>query len=1066
MKNYVLMISLLLLPLWGLAQQEVRGRVVAAHDNSPLPGASVRVMGTAQGTITDAEGDFALESVPPDAVLLVQSLGHTAREVKLPFPLSESFVITLEENAGQLGEVLVSTGYQQLPPERATGSFAQVSRERFNEQVTTDVISRLEAVANGLTVNRGTLAGGNIVVRGLSSIQGPEAPLIVVDNFPYEGDLHNINPNDVESVTVLKDAAAASIWGARAGNGVIVITTRQGRFNQPIRVEFNSNITVGDKPDLSYLPFMSNTDYIAVEEMLFDRGYYNSSINSVSKPVLSPVVELLRRRQSGAISPEEAEAHLQQWRQTDIRDEFSQHMYRRSLNQQYSLALRGGAAKHAWQLTAGYDRNEDQLSATYSRLNLGTRHTLRLTDRLELYSGLYLTQSQGGSGRLGYGDDRFQATRMYPYQRFADDEGNPLPMPRDYSHAWKETAGTGKLLDWNFYPLRFHEHDRSQTDLQDLLANTALTYRLPFGLDASVRYQYQRQQSASEHLQDEQSYAARHLVNLYTHLSPETGEPVRAIPAGGIFNLRQSLLEAHNARAQLNLDRAWGNHEVAALAGGELRQARTNSHSNRLYGYNHEVMTHALIDYVNRHPTFVNGSTAVIQPGTSLSERLNRFVSVFGNASYTYKRRYTLSASARQDASNVFGVNANDRWNPLWSTGLGWNLANEPFYKLELLPTLRLRATYGYSGNVDLSRTAFTTMVYSSPSNYIQTPTAVFENYANPNLRWEKSRMLNLGLDFGFKNDRVTGSLEFFHKKGTDLLGRALVDYTAGIGSTVVKNAASMKGRGFDLELNSRNLQAGAFSWTSHLNLSRAVDEVTEYYLSNRNGSAFVTSVPTISALVGRPVYGIYSYRWAGLDPQTGDPMGYMDGEPGKDYALLTGPSTQVTDLRFHGSALPTLFGSLGNTLSFGNFSLKARLSYKLGYYFRRQSINYNTLFASGRGHSDFAQRWQQPGDEAHSSVPSMAYPVNSRRETFYAGSEVLVERGDHVRIQYVTASYELSRAQWRHLPFGRLQAYASVNNLGLLWTANDHGIDPDYSISSHAVPPAPNYTLGLKASF
>lgn len=250
MKRILLLLCLLCYMLPGQAQQPLRGKVIAARDQSALPGATVIIRGTSQGTTTDASGLFTLPAVPDTATLLVRFLGYQAQTVPLRLPLAQPLVIALTESESQLREVEVSTGYQTLPQERATGSFAQLTKAELSEQVSTDVLSRLESVASGLTVDRSTSqSGGRLLIRGLSTIQGPKSPLIVVDNFPYEGDITNINPNDVESVTILKDAAAASIWGARAGNGVVVITTKKGRFNQPFRMELNSNVTVSEQPD-------------------------------------------------------------------------------------------------------------------------------------------------------------------------------------------------------------------------------------------------------------------------------------------------------------------------------------------------------------------------------------------------------------------------------------------------------------------------------------------------------------------------------------------------------------------------------------------------------------------------------------------------------------------------------------------------------------------------------------------------------------------------------------------------------------------------------------------------
>ncbi|TXK36454.1 SusC/RagA family TonB-linked outer membrane protein [Pontibacter qinzhouensis] len=1067
MNRILLLLSFLCLPSLAWAQQPVRGRVVDAADKRPLPGASVAVKNTKTGTLTDAEGYFELPVLSPNPVLLVSFLGYTPQEISLQLPLTAPLVISLRQNETRLREVEVSTGYQQLPPERATGSFARVSEERLNEQVSTGVLSRLEAVANGLTVDRGTDARGRLTVRGLSTIQGPRDPLIVVDNFPYEGDLNNLNPNDVESVTVLKDAAAASIWGARAGNGVIVITTKKGRFNQPLRVAFNTNTTITGKPDLSHIPQMTSADFIDMERMLYERGFYNSQISSTNRTALTPVVELLVQRADGTRSEQEVEAELQALRGLDVRDDFDRYLYGTGVNQQYSLSLSGGSASNSWLLSSGYDRNRDHLDAGYSRLNLRFQNTLRLLKRLEITTGMYYTQSHSSSGKPGYGEVTMLNGNLYPYARFADGAGNPLPVVKDYRQPWREAVGNGRLLDWDYYPLEDYRHSRGSSDLQDVLANAGLHYTLPGGLSADLRYQYERQQTDSEQLADAQSFAARSLVNLYTRLDPATGNPVYAVPVGGILDLGHSTLEAHSARGQLNLDRAFGQHAVTAIAGAELRSTAATGSGTRYYGYDAGNLTFGQVDHNTPHQLLTNGRTALIVPGNTLQSTLSRFVSLYGNAAYTFRERYTLSASARRDASNLFGVLANDRWKPLWSTGLAWNLSEEKFYRVDLLPLLRLRTSYGFSGNVDQRRTAVTTLSYRpNVSPFTGSPMAIFSNYANPELRWETSRMFNLGLDFSFRGERVTGSLAYYRKKGTDLFGRELVDYTSGIGNSITKNVAGMAGSGVDLELDTRNIETPRFTWRTHLNLSHSRDKILEYYLSDLRGSSFVSSSPLVSGIVGKPVFSVLSYRWAGLDPATGDPQGYLDGAPGKDYAALLGTDVQLEDLRFHGSAIPTFFGSLGNTVTLGHLSLTARLTYKLGYYFRRSSVNYNLLYRNGTMHADFADRWQQPGDEALTDVPSMNYPAVANRDTFYAGAEVLVERADHVRLQYVTASYDFTKDTFRGLPFQSLQAYLNASNLGLLWAANKRGLDPDVQLNRFPLPVARSYAIGLRASF
>jgi len=400
MKHALFIFLLFSFPGAMLAQSQLTGRVLSAKDKSPLTGATIRLKNSKAGTSTGRDGSFSLALPSSQVDLIISYVGFEPLELSVTLPLKSPLEIYLRESAASLQEVMVSTGYQSLPRERSTGSFSQVDNRRFNQQVSTDVISRLEAVAGGLSVGRTNNSG--LMVRGLSTIQGVKGPLIVLDNFPYEGNIDNINPNDVENITILKDAAAASIWGSRAGNGVIVITTKKGRLNQPLAIELNSNVTVSGKPDLSYLRPMSSSDFIDVERMLYEKGYYNDKFASARKPALSPVVETLDQV-GKTITQEEADALIDEWRKLDVRDDYDRYLYRQAVNQQYSLSMRGGSGAMAWNLSGGYDRNISNLDAANNRLNLSFNHSLQLTSNLQLSSGIYYTKTENESGRAGYG---------------------------------------------------------------------------------------------------------------------------------------------------------------------------------------------------------------------------------------------------------------------------------------------------------------------------------------------------------------------------------------------------------------------------------------------------------------------------------------------------------------------------------------------------------------------------------------------------------------------------------------------------------------------------------------
>jgi len=362
---------------------------------------------------------------------------------------------------------------------------------------------------------------------------------------------------------------------------------------------------------------------------------------------------------------------------------------------------------------------------------------------------------------------------------------------------------------------------------------------------------------------------------------------------------------------------------------------------------------------------------------------------------------------------------------------------------------------------------AVTTINYLSTNNFTQSPTANINNYYNSELRWEKSRITNLAIDFRLANNRISGSVDFFLKAGKDLFGPEVLDYTSGL-VTTIKNAANMSGKGLDVELTTRNIRGERFNWTTLTNFSIARDKIEDYHLTNMRGNSFVgssSSIP-ISGVAGKPVYAIYSYRWAGLDPETGDPRGYLEGEVSNNYAQLTGADTELEDLVYHGAANPTVYGSLGNSLRYGSISLDFAFVYKFGYYFRRESIDYQDLFSNWVGHSDFADRWRRPGDETKTDVPALVYPTAANKNNFYAGSEVLVERADHVRLQFINLTYDFSRLTSEQSSFRNLAIYTNVSNLGIVWRANDRGIDPDHYFGRYKTVPPAIYTMGIRAKF
>jgi TonB-linked SusC/RagA family outer membrane protein len=1045
--------------LCSMAYGQFVVRVIDGENNSPLSGVRIHFELSGKDFISGEDGTAAFSFDKGKYDVTLTHIGYEALSVPLEILPGEKTVVKMKPRPNFLQEVNVSTGYQTLPKERATGSFTTLNNNLLSQQVGANIISRLEAVSSGLIVDRSTPSSGRLMVRGLSTIQGPKSPLIVLDNFPYEGDINNINPNDIESVTILKDAAAASIWGARAGNGVIVITSKKARFNAPVKVRVNLNSSYAGRPDLYRTAQMNSSEYIDTELFLYQRGFYTSSVNSSLGPVLSPVIELLVARDKGSISAEAAASSINKLRGSDVRDEYLKYFYRGLSNNQLSADISGGGESFNWISSVSYDHNVSNLGAGFQKLNSRIQMNQKIGKNLQLNFGVYYTNSFSRVGRPAYGTVFYSGNHLYPYASFADGGGNPVALPKDRRISYLSGLAGGKLGDWAYYPLVDDQNIDNSAKLSDLLLSTGIRYSLPLNFSVEFKYQFENQDNKNKILYNENSYFARNLVNDFAQYS--AGQVSYKIPKGGVLDNNNSLLQVHNLRGQLNYNFLGVLHEVNGFIGAETRDASTDGISSRLYGFRNDILTSGMVDYTALYPSLSTGSTSFIPYRDGISALTTRFVSVFANFAYTFDKKYGISISGRRDASNLFGLNTNDKWNLLWSAGLSWDIYREAFFKVPVFSSLKVRMTYGVSGNIDPSMTSVTTMIYGGTSSYFNEPYAGFNTYANPELKWENATMFNLGLDFAVLRNRIGGSIEYYHKKGKGLFGNALLDYSGGVGGSILKNVAEMSGNGLEIQLNSLNT-TGDLQWRSDLNFSSFRDKIDEYFLSNLQGSAFVGSSgnPPVSGVIGNPVYSIYAYKWAGLDPLTGDPQGYLNGQVSKNYSLMNGAGTRLSDLKYFGSAIPRIFGSFRNSFRYGNIELNIQLSYKLDYFFKRNSIQYGTLYGSGTGHADFSDRWKVPGDELFTNIPSMVYPNTSARDNFYRNSEVLISPGDQIRLQYINLSYtpKINLKHIRNIVF-----YSTLSNLGVIWVANKQKLDPDYEVGLTSVAPSKTVSLGIK---
>ncbi|MEC3879753.1 SusC/RagA family TonB-linked outer membrane protein [Parapedobacter sp. 10938] len=1070
-RHYIKYISLLAvltsMCLYARAQRPepsgpVLSGIVIDTAGQPMQGVTVAVRGSSIKTISRRDGRFTLHAPQRSGTFVISFIGHETIAEKFGADNLGPYHFTLIPNENILEEVQVSTGYQTIPKARATGSFVQVGEELLGKRTTTNILDRLDGVAPGLQFDRRS-GDAKLNIRGINTFtSGLMGPLIVVDNFPYEGDIQHINPNDVASVTLLKDAAATSIWGARAGNGVIVINTKKPDNQQGLKVALSANTTLQGKPDLGYYPVMTSSDFIDVELMLFEKGFYDSQINGpyAHYYVFSPVVELLNRQASSGTSDEELMRQIDRFRNIDYRDELMEQVYAITAHQQYNMRFSGGNGFMNYLISSGYDHGNlpTKKSGNDGRFNIRAVNTLRPFRGMEIQTSLIYTQTMlrrdlwGTSYPIGPGGYK---NHLYPYASLTDDSGQPVAVPSGYNIHYVDTAGGGNLLDWKYRPLSDGRDSWDNRHSQHVNINAQVAYELFDGLKLQLLYGYEKQAGANERMEGLDYFNTRNLINRFTQM--DDGVPQYTIPLGGILKTSSAAMHSHRGRLQLNFDRTIDvDHHIALFVGNELSHRESETNSFQRYGYNPSILTFADVDYTGTYPIYdgLSGNSAIPTYG-GLSGTTRRYVSFFGNAAYTYRDRYTVSISGRKDASNVFGVSINQKWNPLWSTGLSWNLTEETFLEnLDWVDLLRLRSTYGHSGNIGSGANQYPIISYAKRSaSYTNLPYALITQPPNPFLKWEDVSMFNYGLDFALWNHRFSGSIEYFTKKSSDLITENPIDPTTGF-LDAQRNVGQINSDGFDIQLNHAKMN-GVLKWRSSIALSYVRDITTRYYGEVGSTSYYLNGGQTIRPLLDKPLYPVFSLHFAGLDPESGDPLGYFQGEPSKEYTNMVNDS--LSNLVYHGPGLPPYYGFLRNSLSWHDITFSFNIVYKFGHYFKKETINYGYLFNNWITHSDYEQRWQKPGDENRTTVPSLTYPVNSNRDVFYGNSEANIEKGGLIRLQDIKLDYTFRIRKNKNRPIV-FNGFIAANNVALLWTATETNLDPDYI----GLPPVRTYSLGL----
>jgi TonB-linked SusC/RagA family outer membrane protein len=1078
------------------AQSRTISGYVQDEKGEALPGATVLVGTSGQvGVATNAQGKFTL-AIPANALAMkVSSIGYATQDILIT--ADKFYAITLQTLSTGLAEVqVVSNGYSELPRERATGAFGVVTSEQLEAIPVPNVVQRLEGQVAGVQLNiqssdnsflfrnsavnpTANNVGTNdysLAVRGQSSLGDPGAqrPLIVLDGLPTELDLRTLNPDDIAQITVLKDAAAASIWGARAANGVLVIQTKKGRFNRAPSLSFSTSFTMAGRPRVNTLPLLNSAQLIDYERELVDQGQLTDPGLPPANPAtpyfpraISEAQEWLFRAQRGTATVAQRDSALGVLasRGRTGYDQLRQYLLQPAQSQTYDLSLSGGGENNTYFLSGSYAKERTNATGSDgSRLTLTANQEYKFFHRLTLTAnakGSFFAQQQNG---LGLSPLATSPSELLPYNQLVDANGQSV----DYNYAFYgpklDQLEARGYLPWRYNYLRQNSLNNSQLRENNYWGALSLSAPLYGGLSGSVTYSMERTFGETPTYYAPDSYTARDRENTATSISPTTGQLVYGIPLGGILNRGTYGRNNYTLRGQLTFDRNFGGkHQVNALAGSEIREVNASNTTATLYGYNDQTQISQPVNSVLPYTT-VAGINQSIGSVNTQADRRNRYLSYFANGSYTLLERYTASASVRYDDYNNLGLDRRYRARPFYSAGLAWTLTQEAWLKsASWLSNLRLRATYGLNGNIPAGAVPYTSISLLPNNTLTNQGYAQINSPANGTLRWETTAVTNLGVDFGLWGGRLSGTVEAYYKRGTDLFVEYPANTTYGY-ARLSRNAANLNGKGVDLTLSGSPVRTANWEWNLTGVASYNTNQVVDYQIDN---TATLLASGTTGPINNRPTDYLLVFRSAGLDAN-GRTQVYNRNEGVVPYNQAL---TSLDDLTYAGRKAPLYTGGLTQTLRYKGLSLYVQTVFKLGYVFLPPTfLPLNT----SRGidlNADIDRRWRQPGDEASTSVPGVLGSTGTSWVR-YNYSDARVQRGDHIRLREVALRYAVPASL---LGFGAAKPFVkslnlsvAARNLGLLWRKNTLGLDPDflYVPTLPVLPPAVSYVFSLNAAF
>ena len=1074
-KLFLLLVAVLSISLCASAQtRTVKGVVVYAGDQEPLPGATILPVGGGNGVATDLDGKFTLEVPAKVTKLNVSYVGMVTKQVTIT---SGEMRIELTNSENNLDEVMV-VAYGTAKKSTYTGSAAVVKADDINKVQSSNATNALNGRVSGVQLNNASGQPGatspTIRIRGISSISAGNAPLYIVDGAPYDGDINNISSQDIESMTVLKDAASTALYGARGANGVIVITTKKGKQGEA-KVSLDAKWGANTRATQDYNFITSPAQYYeayygALKNYYLGNGMTDATAHAQANASmiygdgtgLGYNVYNVPEGQyligvNGKLNPNATLGNIVNGYYLTP-DNWLDEAYKNSLRQEYNLAINGGTDRSSFYASLSYLDNEGiTANSDYQRFTGRMKADYQVKNWLKVGGNFSYSRfdanSLGEDGSSNSSGNVFAyATQMAPiYPLYVRDaQGNIMKDDNGfaiYDFGSKDNAGLSRPFLSGANPYATNQLD---TDNYEGNAFTAQGFfEVKFLKDFKFTW------NSGVTIDETRSTS---------FTNPYYGQYATS---NGISTISHSRSTAQNHQQLLTWGRQFGKSNVDVMVGHEY------------YAYNYKYLYGSKSNFFDPNNTELAGG--IIESGTNSYQSDYNTEGFFGRVQYDFDGRYFASASFRRDASSRF--HPDNRWGNFWSAGAAWNIAKEDFFTAEWVDLLKYKLSYGSQGNDNITNYLYTNTyeIVNSGGN----PSAVPYRMGNKDITWESQGNFNTGIDFGFWNGRFSGTLEYFYRKTTDMLFSFPLPPSMGY-TSYAANVGDMRNQGVELELQGTPIATRDFSWDLRLNLTHYKNKIT--YLPEERKTMECSGVEGYSS--GNYYYGegisLYTFRmrqYAGVN-ENGESMWYYDAEePRVDAAgqpvmgedgnqvmdKVRKTTTQYDDADYYlcGTALPDLYGGFGTTLNFKGFDLSVDFGYQIGgqVYDGDYAGMMSSPTASSKGtnfHADIFKSWSTANP--NSNIPRFQFGDSYST----ASSDRFLTDASYLSLNNINFGYTLPLAVTRKAGMDKVRIYFAADNIWV-WSKRQ-GLDPRQSITGSVTNSyyAPIRTLsgGLSVTF